>query len=486
MATPIPTNHARFTVEEILRATSGTLVGPQITGEVSGVVTDSRLVTAGCVFVALHGERHDAHRFLPEVAHAGARLAIVRRGASLPQFFSAIEVDDTQRALGELARLHRQRWGRRVVAITGSAGKTTTKELTAAALNGIGLRVHKTSGNLNNAIGVPMTLFQLGAEHDVAVIEVGTNARGEIAWLAGITCPDIAVVTEVAAAHTEGLGNVEDVAVEKTDLLRAVPSHGVAIWNADNAHLVAAVGEPAALGPRTLTFGTQDAVDVRLSEHHATAGLRERCTFDVRDPKTRCEVSLRLLGAGAALDTAAALAVVIALQPDAQLSRAADAMALLVPTAGRMYPMLGNDQVLYLDDSYNANPISTERSLRAAQALAAARNGRLIAVLGDMKELGDESVPQHRRIGRLAVELEVAAFIGCGAEMATACDAAMGEAARHRLPHTTRVMHVIDPLGAVPIVRAQIEANDVVLIKGSRSMQMERVLRELAPQAGAA
>ncbi len=483
MATPIPVNEARFTIDELLQATGGVWIGPMLSEGVQGVVTDSRAARAGRLFVALSGERHDAHRFLPDVARAGARVALVRTGTVLPPGLSAIAVTDTTRALGELARFHRLRWNKPVVAITGSAGKTTTKELTAAALSALGMRVLKTSGNLNNAIGVPMTLLELTDAHDIAVIEAGTSGPGEIAWLAEIARPDVAVVTEVAVAHTAGLGTVTAVAHEKTALLRALNARGTAIWNADNAALAQAVGTLAA---KQLRFGTHGDVEVRLCSYEATADLFERCVFESQPGGAPFEARLRLLGGGAALDAAAALAVVRALRGDGAWPTAAQGMAAVAPTPGRMVAIEGDDRVLLIDDTYNANPISCERSLQSAAALAKARHGRVIAVLADMKELGDESVAQHRRIGRLAVELDVAVFVGCGGEMAAACDAAITETARHRVPHLTRVVHVLDPLQAASVVRAQLQEGDVVLIKGSRSMAMERVVHELAPKGAAA
>lgn len=483
MATPIPDNSAHFTLDEVLRVTGGHLVGTATAGEATGVVTDSRRVTPGQLFVALVGETHDAHRFLRQAGEQGAAIVVVSNATDVPFNLTAIEVLDTTRALGQLARLHRERWGKRVVAITGSAGKTTTKELTAAALTALGQRVHKTSGNLNNAIGVPMTLLQLEAAHDVAVVECGTSGPGEIAWLAELAQPDVAVVLEAAAAHTEGLGTVEAVAVEKASLLGGLGSHGVAVWNADNAELVKAV---ANFSVRQLRFGISEGVDVRLASHHSTPGARERCVFESGSSGNRCEVELGLLGIGAALDAAAVLAIVSALHGEKGWDAAAHGLSALRATPGRMCPQEAERGVVVLDDTYNANPISCERSLRAARELAEARGGRVIAVLGDMKELGAESALHHRRIGRLAVELKVAAFVGCGAEMAAACDAAMAEAARERLPSASRVMHVRDPLEAVAIVRAQLQDNDVVLIKGSRSMGMERVVEALAQKGRAA
>ncbi|MDD9964778.1 MAG: Mur ligase family protein, partial [Myxococcales bacterium] len=236
MATPIPANRASFTLTEIAHVTGGRIVGPG-QGAVCGVVTDSRRVTPGSLFVALQGEHHDAHRFLPQVAEAGAAAALVMPGRAVAAPTVAIEVPDTLAALGSLAAHHRRAWGGTVVAITGSAGKTTTKELTAAALAATGLSVARTVGNLNNRIGVPMTLLALDASSELAVVEMGTSAPGEIATLAVMTDPQVGVVTTVAVAHSQGLGSLAGVAQEKLSLLAALGRHGVAVYGIDSEPL---------------------------------------------------------------------------------------------------------------------------------------------------------------------------------------------------------------------------------------------------------
>src|SRR5438105_292277 len=217
MATAIPPNRAPFTPEEIATATGGRLVrggGPSV-----GVFTDSRAVVHGAAFVAIGGERFDGHAFLAEVAGRGASALVVAKDGA-PEGPAVVRVDDTRRALGQMGRAHREKWSaagaRLLVAITGSAGKTTTKAVLAKVLGAAAPgAVHASAGNLNNDIGVPMTLFGLASEHRYAVVEVGTNARGEIGNLAAIALPNVAVLTLVAAAHTEGLGTLDDVAREK-------------------------------------------------------------------------------------------------------------------------------------------------------------------------------------------------------------------------------------------------------------------------------
>ncbi|HEX4355368.1 MAG TPA: Mur ligase family protein, partial [Polyangiales bacterium] len=238
MATAIPANEAAFTLEEIAACTGGRVSASKAEASIRGVVTDSRAVKPGQLYVALRGEHHDGHRFLQPSAAQGAAAALVETEDKAPAGLPLVVVPDTRRALGELARAHRTRWGGKLIAITGSAGKTTTKELTAAALRALGHRVLSTEGNLNNEIGLPMTLFGLGAQHDLAVVEIGTGGPGEIAWLAYVGRPEIGVVTTVSLAHAEKLGSLDGVADEKTALLRALPSDGAAIYGADSEALV--------------------------------------------------------------------------------------------------------------------------------------------------------------------------------------------------------------------------------------------------------
>jgi UDP-N-acetylmuramoyl-tripeptide--D-alanyl-D-alanine ligase len=379
-------------------------------------------------------------------------------------------VGDTLHALGEIGRAHRVRWGGRAAAITGSAGKTTTKELTHAALSAAGVRVERTAGNLNNLIGLPMTLLALDAQTEIAVLEIGTSGPGEIARLAEIAQPEVGVVTEVAVAHAEGLGTLEGVAREKASLLWALPSAGVAIYNGDNAALCAQLD---AVKATRVSFGSGEQVDVRLLQHEVTARPSSRCRFQVPGLAAPLVCELSLFGHGPAVDAAAALAVVRALLGDAALEAAAGGLSAVAAVPGRLHPIAGPRGSLILDDSYNANPASMRASIDTACALARARGGRVLLVLADMRELGDATRAEHEAVGRLAAAREVAALIACGAEMARA--AAVARTLRSDLS----VTELGDAGGAADALRAVIAEADVVLVKGSRSMATERVVADL-------
>lgn len=472
MATPIPDNAATFTLEELAAAVQGRVPsGP--TGYVEGVTTDSRRAGPGRLFVALRGDRHDAHRFLPAVAESGARAALVERGAVVPPPLIAVEVEDTRTALGLLARHHRRRWAAeaagQVIAITGSAGKTTTKELTAAALTAAGRRVVKTAGNLNNLIGVPMTLLTLDAASDTAVVEIGTSGPGEIAALTAMSEPDLGVVTTVAAAHTEGLGSVERVADEKLDLMRGLGPAGVGVYGID-APLLAERGK-ALLGARGRSFGRAPDAYACLLSHTLDAELRSHCRYRIGPDEL--EVALSLVGTAPAVDAAAALAVVVEACGSGALGAACRGLSSVAQVPGRLFRCVGPAGSLLIDDSYNANPASVRASLETLCQVGRARGGRTIAVLGDMGELGELAEAEHRRVGDAAVAEGVDVLITCGPLMALAADAAS----------QLRVHCVSDATSAEAHLR-DLGSKDTVLIKGSRSMRMERLVTALMAPEG--
>lgn len=461
MATPVPANRVRFRMEDVLSATGGTAQGPSW-DESIGVVTDTRAIQPGNLFVALRGERFDGHDFAEQAVSAGAAAVVVERGISLPDTVSAVQVDDTLCALGDLAHAHRDTWKGRLVGITGSVGKTTTKELAAAALESAGRHVLKTRGNLNNLVGVPMTLFQLDSTFDTAVVEMGTSAPGEIARLAEITTPDLALVTRASLAHTEGLGSVEAVADEKASLLSAVARHGVAVAYGDDAPLK----KRASVVPakRKIFYGRTAGNDVRVVDWDVAAnGTKAR--FQVRGQDI--EIELKLLGEGAVLNVAGALAVALGLE--LPIEEAMRGISEVVPSTGRMEPRAAGGRFI-IDDSYNANPASMEVAVRTAGAIAAKREAPLVMILGDMKELGAQSEEAHRAIGELVAEAGVFLFVGCGDAMHAAVTTANA-----RGTDTLWFEDSADCEG----LSDRLPLNAVVLVKGSRSMEMERVFAPL-------
>ncbi len=480
MATPIPQNRVGFALGQIAEACGVPISSAISDRSIQGIAIDSRAVTPGNLFVALRGERHDGHRFVETAVEAGAAAVLVETGGPLPAGAVALEVPDTLRALGDLAAAHRRRFRGQLVAITGSMGKTTTKEFAAAALSATGASVLSTRGNLNNLVGLPMMLFQLDSEFDLAVVELGSSAAGEIARLAQIARPHVGVVTSVALAHTEGLGTLEAVAQEKISLLKQLSPEGVAIYCADSELLCSGLDQVSAA--RQLGYGRASSADVRLVAHRVGADLSFRSEFAIRTGGLTLEAALSTPGEPAALAAAAALSVVLSSQGPEQLPAALAAIAAVKPVPGRLRPVPGIRQSLLLDDTYNANPESMLASLDTAQQVAKALGSRAIAVLGDMAELGEHCSAAHQRVGVQAARSGLAAVIFCGPEMSIACDAALRERAEKGNASQPHILHVTDPLDAIASVQDAVGQRDVVLVKGSRCMEMERVLRPLTVQ----
>src|SRR5262252_1144668 len=314
MATPIPKNRARFTVEQIADATAGAVLRPG--GPSIGVSTDSRALDQGAAFVALVGEHFDGHAFLSAARAAGAATLVVSRDEASNDASSAVvRVADTRQALGDLAREHRRRWqraphpdgARSIVAITGSAGKTTTKTVLAGLLEAFfpGATL-ATAGNLNNDVGLPMTLFGLEPEHRFGVLELGTNAPGEIGRLADIARQDVAVLTLVAAAHTEKLGSVANVATEKGALLAALGEDGLAVVNADDPLVMGELGRSKAR--RRIAYGFSPDADYRILRREPSGALES--TITLMRPAGPVDLKYPLLGDAGALAVTAAVAVV--------------------------------------------------------------------------------------------------------------------------------------------------------------------------------
>ena len=473
MATPIPPNRCAFTSDEIRRATSssGTLTDGLFTTSVS---IDSRAIAPGALFIALRGLR-DGHEFLAAAARAGASAAIVERGRALPAF-PCFEVADTLAALGALAAAHLQRMRAATrlptIAIGGAAGKTTTKELTAAAMRAVHGATLATPGNLNNLIGVPMTIFTLDATHRAAVLECGTNQRGEIARLAAIVQPDAALVLNVDIEHTEGLGSLAGVADEEAAIFATARR---AVVSSAESMLLERI--PAGI-PR-LTFGLDETADIRLIER-AVAGTGQQIIELALHQELvedghlgRIRFPLNLLGATSALNAAGALAASVAaidrLLSGGELQEIGAALGKVLPVSGRLM-LRDRGGIIVIDDTYNSNPRSFRAALAAARETAEGLQTRLIVAIGDMLELGDLSAEMHLAALNDVFNTLPAACVLVGPEMRCA-------AITHRVPSWVALAD--DSLEAARKVHALARPGDVLLVKGSRGIAMERIIDAL-------
>ncbi|HZC45819.1 MAG TPA: UDP-N-acetylmuramoyl-tripeptide--D-alanyl-D-alanine ligase [Candidatus Acidoferrum sp.] len=479
--TPIPLNHCEFTTAEVVEATGGTLVPATSTASgdhnLRGVSIDTRSIGASAIFVALRGAASDGHDYLPHAAARGARAAIVATGRSHPAL-DCIQADDTLAALGRLARRHltrtRDTRALPLIAVGGAVGKTTTKELTAAVVRALFGSTLATPGNLNNLIGVPMTIFTLAAEHRAAVLECGTNTRGEIPKLAQIVEPDVAMVLNVDLEHSEGLGTLEDIADEESALFSTAKNYAVA--SADEPMVLARIPKDL----RRITFGKSQDARVRLA--HRSAGARSRIRIDLArnlvavGVEPFIETEIALLGEAAALNCAAAIAGVAAMrsQPleSRELSAIGDALARVVPVAGRLANTSING-IFVIDDTYNSNPRSIRAALAAAREVADGLGARLVIAMGDMLELGDQSAAAHQEAIRDVMRVRPAAFVAVGPEMNSA------RAVVSRDVDVSDMLVAPDSFAAASIVAGLVRPGDVLLVKGSRGIAMERVIERL-------
>ena len=473
MATPIPNNRCRFRLGEILACTGGQLVAGAVS-EVEGLCLDTRQITGGEVFVALVGERVDGHDYLPQARANGAALAIVERDVELPEGLAVVRVPSSGDALAALAASHLARWrhaspDRRVLALTGSAGKTTTKECIAALLRGaVGdAAVVATIGNLNNLIGVPMMLLTLGDEARLAVIEMGTNAVGEIPRLARLVRPDMGLVNLIAAAHTEGIGGIDAIAREKNSLFDELPASGsVALGNADDPRVMA--GMMRANAARRVSYGHAEGASYRVLARRPTEDLRSMVELQ-RPDGSRLEATIPLLGSVGATTFAAGVAAAECLL-ERRLGREeveASLAQVVQQSAGRMQPRRGPGDMLVIDDSYNANPASMRASLATAAELAKHLGRRLVVVLGEMRELGEESLEAHRSLGASLASHDAALVIGVAGD------------ARHIVAEVEGALFAEDAEEAAAMARTRCQPRDVVLVKGSRGVTTEVVVRAL-------
>jgi UDP-N-acetylmuramoyl-tripeptide--D-alanyl-D-alanine ligase len=424
---------------------------------IAGISTDTRTLQPGDLYVALRGERFDGHQFIDAAVAAGAVAVVVdqRVQTSVQQ----LVVADTREAYGLIARCNRRHFGGPVVGITGSAGKTTCKEMIAAILGRCGETL-ATQGNLNNEVGVPRTLLQIDASHRFAVIEMGAGRAGDIAYLCRFAEPDVGVVTAIMPAHLEGFGSVDTIAKTKGEMFSGLAANGVAVINLDEPYV--SLWREQAGNRRVVTFGFDDGADVTARAiQHSLEGTR----FELKAPQGRVEVVLGLLGRHNLRNALAAAAATLSV--GASLAAVRDGLAELKPVASRLQPRRGLTGNTVIDDSYNANP----GAVKAAIDVLAGYTGRRLLILGAMAELGPDSEALHRDVARHARlrGIEALWLVGpCAPAMASE----FGGDARAFADNAELIAHI-----------RHTDTADAILVKGSRSARMETVVAALCGEA---
>ncbi|MEU0683189.1 UDP-N-acetylmuramoyl-tripeptide--D-alanyl-D-alanine ligase [Streptomyces albogriseolus] len=438
-----------------------------VTGE---VVRDSREAGPGSLFVAFVGERVDGHDFAAQVVEAGAVAVLASRPVGVP----AIVVEDVQAALGALARHVVARLGATLVALTGSAGKTSTKDLIAQVLRSKAPIVF-TPGSLNNEIGLPLTALTATEETKFLVLEMGARGIGHIRYLTGLTPPRIGLVLNVGSAHIGEFGGREQIAQAKGELVESLPpaeEGGVAVLNADDPYVRAMASRTKA---KVILFGESGEADVSAENVRLTDSGQP--SFRLHTPSGASDVTMRLYGEHHVSNALAAAAVAH------ELGMSADEIARALSEAGslsrwRMEVTERPDGVTVVNDAYNANPESMKAALRALAAMgeaSRAKGGRTWAVLGKMAELGDEALAEHDAVGRLAVRLNVSKLVAVGGREA----AWLQLGAYNEGSWGEESVHVSDAQAAVDLLRSELRPGDVVLVKASRSVGLESVAQAL-------
>ncbi len=465
-----------WTGPDVLAATEGEPICGTGDFVFSGVSIDSRTITPSQLFVAVRGERHDGHDYINEVQKKGvagfvfdkARRPVVTETLDAADNLG-VAVDDTVRALGGLGRYQRRRSGLIVAAITGTNGKTSTKEMTARILEQQ-YRVLATAGNNNNEIGVPLTLLRLEATHQVGVLELGMNAPGEIARLTGICEPDIGVVLNVGEGHLAGLGNIDNVARAKGELIEMMDEKGAAVLNADDPRVLK-MAEMAC--GRVMTFGQTDRADVRAINVRQTAA---GSAFDIRFADLEAVLPVRLNAGGLHLVHNALAAAAVGRLMDVAPAAIARGLANFAPVSGRMTVISTRTGYTVVDDTYNANPGSMRAAIATVTALAG-QNRRLL-VLGDMFELGAQAADLHEAVGRWAAESGTDLLFAVGEFAENVAAGAIGAGMAKDGINLGGKEQVVD------ILADAVRPGDWILVKGSRGMGMETIVAALVRTGG--
>lgn len=450
----------QISLQQIAAITQGQLLNPEAEElTVKRIATDSRIDLSGALFVALRGARFDAHDFIEPAELNGAKALLVERqvASDLPQ----VIVSDTQLALGHLATNQREDFAIPTVALTGSCGKTTTKEMLSSILEQVG-RVHATEGNYNNEFGVPFTMFRLENSHEYSVIEMGAGKPGDINYLATMVKPDVALITCIAEAHLEGMGSLQGIANTKGEILDGLTETGTAILPLDHAWLHDWQNK---LGPeqKLITFGTEIEADLFATQQSLST---DHSVFLMHYKNQTIQVELPLAGQHNIVNALAASGAALAL--GASLEDCARGLNHVRASVGRMVSLAGVNGSHILDDSYNANP----QAVVAAAKILSEYSGQRVMVLGDMAELGEESKQIHYQTGRKIRHLKIDQLLTVG-ELSASLAEGFGDKALHFNSKDT----------LIEFLQPMLSHKSHVLVKGSRSSHMEDIIRALlAPE----
>lgn len=457
-----------WTVKNVMDATGGTLISGNADVNFRSISTDSRSIQSGELFVALSGENFDGHKFIESARANGAFGLLVNGKADIESSgdsFPVIVVKDTLFALGDLARYHLEQIEVPVIAVTGSTGKTTTKEMIAEVMEKhFDGKVLKTEGNFNNLIGLPLTVFRLNGDHKVAILEMGMSMRGEIRRLAQIARPQIGVITNVSAVHLEHLKTIGAVAKAKGELIEDFGANHFAVLNQDDERVAPLANER---NFKAVTFGIENEANVRALD--IVSKRFEGIDFTLKIEEKSVPVHLACVGRHNVYNALAAASAAFAF--DVSIERIVEGLEAFRPAAmrSRILDIFGRKVI---DDTYNANPSSMDAALGMLVELA--HGGRMIAVLGDMFELGDQSDSAHRRLGRHAAKLGIDRLYLLGEKAPLVASGATEE----KMPEEKiKIMHSHQEI--VGTLRDGAHRGDVILVKGSRGMRMERIVKGL-------
>lgn len=470
----------KLKVVDVLEACQGTLLQGDAQKDITGVCFDTRKIQSDELFVALVAER-DGHDFIPAALKGGAGALLVSRSdlRDIPEGVSVVQVADTLDALGQLAAFYRQRFQKEyqlggIAAVTGSNGKTTTKEMLARILSQCGPTLY-TEGNFNNLIGLPLTVFRLEEAHQFAVLEMGMNAPGEIAQLAKMGGPDVGIITNVAAAHLEGLGSIEGVAKAKGELFDALTSENTAVINADDPHILE-MGRKLTCKKIYFSSKTQPEPETPTDglffypEALETLGV-EGSRFQVKWPeKPAFKVQLPLLGPHQVSNAMAALSAAYALGATPEAVQ--EGLSMVVPTGRRMRLVQANAGIQMLDDCYNSNPSSCLAALKTLKDLRG--DAPSFVVFGDMLEMGEHAQRVHTDVGRYVAELGASRLFAFGSASADMCVGAKEAGMDAEL-----VQHFTDIEDLWSALQPHLKPDSWVLIKGSRGMRLERISQKI-------